>query len=408
MYDAIVIGARCGGAPTAMLLARKGYKVLLADRSSFPSEIPHGHFIHRQGPRLLRQWGLLDRVAASNCPAVVECTMDLGDFPLTGHNLEVDGVPLGYGPRRKVLDQVLIDAACEAGAEFRQNFAVEEYVADGDRIAGIRSRSTRDGSHQIEHGRITVGAEGRNSLLARTVNAKAYEEVGVLACWYFSYWSNAPVRGLEVYARERLVILAFPTNDNLTAVFIGWPIQEFGKIKADIERSFEQALSTAPDLEQRIMGGKRVERFYGTADLPNFLRKPFGNGWALVGDAGCHKDPYLALGICDAFRDAALLTSAIDEGLSGKRPMEEALADFEQQRNEAVLAAYRENIERARFGPVPPNVLALRRAIQGNGPETTQFFLARLGQIPAEQFFNPENIERLLSANQSRMTKAVD
>ena len=67
-YDIIVVGARCSGAPTAMLLARKGYKVLLADRARFPSEIAHGHFIHRHGPRRLRDWGLLDRVIATGCP----------------------------------------------------------------------------------------------------------------------------------------------------------------------------------------------------------------------------------------------------------------------------------------------------------------------------------------------------
>src|SRR5437870_8205448 len=86
-YDAIVIGARCGGAPTAMLLARKGYKVLLLDRSAFPSSVPHGHFIHNHGPRRLHRWGLLERIVATGCPPVTSVTFDFGDFPLVGHNL---------------------------------------------------------------------------------------------------------------------------------------------------------------------------------------------------------------------------------------------------------------------------------------------------------------------------------
>src|SRR3954467_8343409 len=98
VYDAIVVGARCAGAPTAMLLARQGYKVLLVDRATFPSDIPHGHFIHRHGPRRLAGWGLLDRIAATNCPAVTSSVIDLGDFPLVGTDLEMDGVALGYGP----------------------------------------------------------------------------------------------------------------------------------------------------------------------------------------------------------------------------------------------------------------------------------------------------------------------
>src|SRR5262245_20700116 len=117
MHDVIVVGARCAGASTAMLLARWGYRVLLVDRATFPSDIPHGHFIHRQGPRRLARWGLLDRIVATNCPATTTSVMDLGDSALVGTELTVDGVALGYGPRRSVLDKVLIDAAVEAGAE---------------------------------------------------------------------------------------------------------------------------------------------------------------------------------------------------------------------------------------------------------------------------------------------------
>ena len=128
MYDVIVIGARCAGAPAAMLLGRKGYKVLLVDRATFPSDVPHGHFIHRHGPRRLARWGLLDRIAATGCPPVATSTMDLGDFPLVGTNLVADGVALGYGPRRSVFDMAMIDAASEAGVEIRTGYAVEGFT----------------------------------------------------------------------------------------------------------------------------------------------------------------------------------------------------------------------------------------------------------------------------------------
>src|SRR6516165_9728432 len=115
-YDAIVVGARCAGAASAMLLARRGFDVLLVDRARFPSEIPHGHYVHMHGPPRLAAWGLLDRVLATGAPAITSITTDLGDFPLTGRDLVVDGVPVGVAPRRAVLDQALIDAAIEAGA----------------------------------------------------------------------------------------------------------------------------------------------------------------------------------------------------------------------------------------------------------------------------------------------------
>src|SRR5262252_2199828 len=127
-YDAIVVGARCAGSPTAMLLARKGYRVLLVDRATFPSNIPHGPFIHRHGPRRLQDWGLLDRIVSTGCPPVLSMTHDEGDFPLTGTDLSVDGVAMGYAPRRAALDQILVEAAIEAGAELREGFVVEEYL----------------------------------------------------------------------------------------------------------------------------------------------------------------------------------------------------------------------------------------------------------------------------------------
>src|SRR5262245_12928675 len=124
-YDAIVVGARCAGASTAMLLARRGHRVLLVDRSRFPSEIPHGHFIHRHGPVRLARWGLLDQITASGCPPVTSLTSDFGDFRLVAENLVVDGIAWGYGPRRSVLDTILVEAAVAAGAELQQGVAVD-------------------------------------------------------------------------------------------------------------------------------------------------------------------------------------------------------------------------------------------------------------------------------------------
>ena len=395
MFDVIVVGARCAGAATALLLARKGFRVLMLDKARFPAEIPQGHFIHQQGPRLLQKWGVMDNLTRSDCPPVTQFTMDLGDFPLTGTNLVRDGVAVGYGPRRHVVDMVLLQAAIEAGAEFRGGFSVDDYLSDGTAITGVRGRSYDTGAEISEQARITVGADGRHSSLARAVAATVYEETPPLACWYFSYWSGAAVDGLEMYLRGRTVIFTFPTNDGLTAVFIGWEISEFPRVREDIATSFMSVLRGVPHLEQRICAGRREERFYGTADVPNFFRKPYGTGWALVGDADHHKDPYLALGICDAFRDADLLASAISQGLSGERPMPDALADYERDRNTAAMPQYRENIHFAQFKPVPENVLALRAAVRGNQEQTDKFYLARQGMIPPEEFFNPENLERL-------------
>ena len=140
MYDAIVIGARCAGSATAMLLARKGHRVLLVDRGLVPSDVPRGHFIHKQGPRLLADWGLLEKVVATNCPPITTHLTDFGDFPFVGRDIRVGNVAWGYGPRRRQLDQMLLEAAIQAGAEFRPNFLVESLVWNGNRVQGIRGR----------------------------------------------------------------------------------------------------------------------------------------------------------------------------------------------------------------------------------------------------------------------------
>ena len=160
---------------------------------------------------------------------------------------------------------------------------------------------------------------------------------------------------------------------------------------------FMAAVDAVPPLAERVRCGRRVERFYGASDLPNFFRKPYGPGWALVGDAGCHKDPFMALGICDAFRDAESLVDALDAGLSGRCDLDEALEGYERKRNDAAAEDYRQNINSARFITPPDELLRIRAAVRHDRHATTQMFLAREGLIPRETFFNPENLERLFA-----------
>ena len=395
-FDAIVVGARCAGAATAMLLARHGHRVLLVDRASFPSDMPHGHFIHRGGPRYLARWGLLDRVIASGCRPVTSMTVDAGDFPLTGRNLSTYGVPLGIGPRRFVLDKILVDAAVAAGVELRERFIVDELVTDGDLVTGIRGRDA-SGGVVTERANITIGADGKHSRVARMVKADAYNAVEPLTCWYFSYWADVPDDGVELYVRGSRGVFCHPTSDGLLALFVAWPASELGTVRANIEHEFMSVIDEVPSLSERVRNGRRAERFLGATDVPNFLRKPFGRGWALVGDAGCHKDPYLALGIRDAFRDAEYLADAIHEGFKGHAPMSLPLAEYEHKRNEATIADYKQNLESARFRPPPPEHMQLRSALRGRQAQIDRFFLAYEGMVPRETFFTPENIQRVIA-----------
>ncbi len=397
MHDVIVVGARCAGAPTAMLLARKGYRVLLVDRDVFPSDHLSTHWIHQPGIARLARWGLRERLAATGCPPITSMSMDLGPFALRGTLPPAGNVAEGYCPRRTVLDKLLVDAAVEAGAELRERFSVQDLIWDGERVSGITGRSAT-GMTVTERARIVIGADGLHSLVARQVEAPTYHVKPTFTCAYYSYWSGVELSGVEFYPRERRGFGVLPTHQGLACIIVGWPHEEFHAFRADIEGNFLKTLELAPMLAERVRQGRREERFTGTADLPNFFRKPYGPGWALVGDAGYHKDSITAQGISDAFRDAELVVEAVDAGLSGKRPIEEAMADYEQRRNEASLPLYEFTCQLAELAPPPPEMQQLFAALRQNQEQTNRFFGVIAGTVPVPEFFAPEHIGRIMGA----------
>ena len=390
MYDAIVVGARCAGSPTAMLLARQGHRVLVVDRAGFPSDTLSTHYIHQSGVASLERWGLLPRIAAAGAPGIRNYTLDVGPFALHGAPPPIGEVTEAYSLRRTVLDQMLVEAAADAGAEVRQHFPVDGLVTDGDRVTGIRSRG------KIEHARIVIGADGLNSLVARGVGAPTYNDQGTLTCAYYTYWSGVEIDGVELYPRPGCMIVAAPTNDLQVVTIVLWPNAEFHAIRSDIERRFLEALELAPGLAARVRRATRSERFRGTGRLPNFYRRPHGKGWALVGDAGYHKDPILALGISDAFRDAELLAQAVDAGLSGRAPLARTLADYERRRNELSAHGFQSTIGFARLQPSPPDMQQLFAALRDNPRERDRLFGTFAGTVPPDEYFAPDNLARIL------------
>ena len=264
MYDAIIVGARCAGSPLAMLLARKGYRVLLLDKASFPSDTISTHHIHQPGVAHLKRWGLLDKLRASNCPPTTQIKFDVGPFALVGAPLPADGVAESYGPRRRVLDKILVDAAVEAGAELRERFTVEELTTDGKSVTGIRGRDA-NGTTVTEHARIVVGADGARSMVAESVKAPIYFDRGMLTCNYYSYWSGVQHEGVELYPREGRTIVVDKTNDGLSMICIVFPREELDLIRSNIEGEYLRTIQqNAPTLFERLKNGKREERFAGT------------------------------------------------------------------------------------------------------------------------------------------------
>jgi 2-polyprenyl-6-methoxyphenol hydroxylase-like FAD-dependent oxidoreductase len=394
-YDAIVVGARCAGSPTAMLLARKGHRVLVVDRETFPSDTVSTHLIHPPGVAALRRWGLLDRLVATGAPPIDTYAFDFGPFTLSGAPGSVDE-PLAYAPRRTVLDKLLVDAASEAGAEVREGFAVEELLFEDGRVAGIRGRGQSSPS-VTAHGRVVIGADGRNSLVSRTVTPEQYNEKAPIEVSYYSYWSGLPMSGrFETYIRPGHGFAAWPTNDGLTLVICGWPIAEFDRVRNDVEGQVMATFDLVPSFAERIRKGKRQERFVGTS-VPNFFRKPFGPGWALVGDAGYNKDFITAQGIADAFLDAERCSTALDEALSGDRPFDDAMIDYQSDRDQHAMPMYEMTAQIAMLAPPPPQLAQVLMAARGNREAMDAFARVNAGVTSPSEFFSPENVGRIMA-----------
>jgi flavin-dependent dehydrogenase len=389
-YDVIVVGARCAGSPTAMLLARKGYRVLVADRATFPSDTLSTHMIHAPGIAALRRWGLLDAVTATGCPPVETYSFDFGPFTIAG----TPGT--AYAPRRTVLDKILVDAAADAGAEVRESFTVEDVVVEDGTVVGIRGHG-EDGTTVFERARVVIGADGRNSHVAKTVRPEHYNDKPMLQWSYYTYWSGFPVDGFEIVIRPDRGWAALPTNDGLTLLVVGWPYAESRAYKADVEANYLKTLELAPAVAERVQAATREARFAGGA-VPNFFRKPFGAGWVLVGDAGYNKDPITAQGISDAFRDAELCATALDETFNGGRPFDEAMSQYQLTRDAEVLPIYEFTTQLATLEAPPLEMQQLLGAVHGNREAMDAFAGITAGTVSPVDFFDPEHIGGIMGA----------
>jgi flavin-dependent dehydrogenase len=403
-FDAIVVGARVAGAPTAMLLARKGYRVLLVDRDRFPSDTMSTHYIHQPGVAKLKDWGLLDRVLETGAPPIHTLTSVRAGVPLRGMPAygEID---FAICPRRHALDTVLVNAAAEAGADLREEFVVEDVLWEGETVIGIRGHQ-RGGPSVEARARMVVGADGAHSVIARAVKPAEYNTRPAMGCGYYAYYRGVPMDGAEAHYLDDCILFGFPTNDGETCVVVEFPNNRFAEVRADHERAFDTALQQVPNFAARVAQGDQVSRLIGTGDLPNFFRRPYGPGWALVGDAGYHKDPVTGQGIMDAFLDAELLAEALDAGFSGRQPLEDALAGYESRRNERAFPLYEFTIQSISFHPPSPEQVLLFQALQGNQADTDRLLGIICGITPIGEFMAPENLGRIISQAQQRTVPA--
>ena len=395
-FDAIVVGARCAGSPTAMLLARKGYRVLAVDRATFPSDTVSTHILHPLGVAALSRWGLLDRLTATGCPPIHTYTYDFGPFTIAGAPGTKEA-PVGYCPRRTILDKLLVDAAAQSGAEIREGFTVEQVLIEDGRVVGIKGHS-KHGESTTERARVVIGADGLRSAVAEAVREDRYDEKPILLAAYYSYWSGLPMDGrFETYIRDKRGYGVAPTHDGLTMIIVGWPYAEFAECKKNIEGNYSKTIALVPAFADRLRGAKRETRFVGAA-VPNYFRKPYGPGWALVGDSGYNRDFITGQGMMDAFLDAELCVAALDKALSGTRPFEAAMSEYQHARDARVKAMYDFTCTLATLEPLPPQMQLLFAAVHCDQSAMDAFVRMNAGTISPAEFFAPGNVKAIMAA----------
>lgn len=372
-----------------MLLARKGCRVLLVDRVKFPADFIATHMVWPPGAAALKRWGIWEDVLATN-PAI--CHVSLSDFPggvIRSGWHPVDGVDFTFNVRRRKLDHALLRAAVRSGVEVREETLVEGVLFEDGRVVGLTLRDLPTGRRYEERAPLVIGADGKSSIIARAVEPETYNVYPSLTASYLLYAEGVDKdRDVdEVYTRPPYELLLLPTDDGLTVVNVVLSRHLLGDFRKDPERSFWAVWDQFPELAARARSGKPVSRLLGVVELPNFFRKPYGPGWALVGDAGHTRDPIRSQGMHNAFLDAELVADAVDDTFQGRQPFDDGMAAFQAERDRRNAFQYRTTISAAQFRePKPEALRPLLELVHNNPVAAAEFRGLVCGSMMPDEF----------------------
>jgi len=336
-YDAVVVGARAAGAATAMLLARAGLRVLVVDRSPAGSDTLSTHALMRGGVMQLHRWGLLDQIIAAGTPPVRRTTFTYANDRIDITIKPSHGVDALYAPRRTVLDPMLAQAAADAGATVRYGTTVTDLLRHGDRVAGVRVR-TSDGRDETIPAQLVIGADGIRSKVAALAGAGITRPSRHSTAVTYGYWTGLETKGYEWIFRTDACSGVIPTNDGQACVFASASPERICRGGAAIIQ--EIVAHGDPELADRLARATPPAGTRTWPGAPGYMREAHGPGWALVGDAGYFKDPISAHGLTDALRDAELLARAVIDGLGTANSLDTALDGFEQLRDRLSTALF--------------------------------------------------------------------
>lgn len=355
-YDVVVIGARVGGAVAATLLGEAGHRVLLIDAATFPSDTVSTHFFRGAGlGAMLVRLRLLERVLELGSPPLTRQYDYDGSSPGPTINDPQDPGQLGYclSVRRLALDRLLVERArATPGVDFRERTPARSLLFDdGGRVSGVTVE--HDGAKHAIRARLVVGADGRGSRVAGWVDAPIDRREVATRAMYYRYFSGfegpgGVSDGPEFSLQGDELVYAFPSDAGLTCLAISINLGAFATFRHDLEGTFAARLTAHRGLAQRFAASTPVGRILGTGPKDAIVRRPYGPGWALVGDAALSQDPWTGLGMDNAGTHAGFLAEAIDDCLAGRSPENTALADYHRRRDEHALSGFTETAELGR------------------------------------------------------------
>ena len=360
-YDVAIVGGRVAGASLAILLAQQGRRVVVIDRDTFPSDTLSTHFVGANGVDNFARLGVLDGLLDAGFRRITRTRTGIGDCIFEGPAAP-GATGFALAPRRDVLDSLLQGQAVEAGAELLTRTSVERLVEDGERVVGVVADGREIGAH------VVVGADGKTSKVAQWVGAKAYREAAPQRPAYYGYFRGvAPLAEptVELHFVDHTVGFLFPMRPGEDCLALELQPDDFDAFRADPQATFEERYRALQGMEERLRGATLEGKLKGTKGVANYLRVPYGPGWALTGDAAYLKDPITGLGIGDALVQAFLLADALGACLDGA-DWSTTMTAYHEHRDRALLPLYELTLGALEDGFLAPDELDRLRALLAN------------------------------------------
>jgi len=387
-FDVIVVGARCSGSPLATLLARRGVKVALVEQASFPSDTLSTHIFEAQALTFLDRLGVIDKIRATGAPFLDRVDLRQEDLefvtPIQLHSGDVGGTA---SVRRLLLDPILAQTAAEAGADLRMASKVTGLLEDRGRVAGVRV--AQNGSETTLRARLIVGADGRNSTIARLVGARKYNLTPNERFLYWTFFEGVEPESDPAFVFHRWgnrMVIATHADSGLYQVIL----------IPDLVGSFMEYACSCRPVAQALSSARRTGKLFGMLRWEGFFRDASGPGWVLVGDAGNFKDPTPGQGIQDAFRQVDALVPAIATALDGSgEDIDREMATWGSWRDRDAAEHYWLATDMGKAGSTPAVVPEMERRLLEQGKIGTFLDLFYSHRSRPSQVFTPP---RLLGA----------